>query len=154
MYRAQLLLAENNFPGAIGEYQKLNGVPGAPAELIKRTMSEIWTTYGLRLYADGAIGSAIIAWQNVMALDPNNWLAISCLSTAYFNTGRYLESVELIERLLKDVADPGLRADLNSNLGDAYTRLGEYEKAKLAYRVSYAVDNILNWRALMSLVGY
>jgi membrane-associated protein len=154
MYRAELLLGENNFPAAIGEYQKLTGMAGAPQELIKRQIYEIWTNYGLRLYADGAIGSAITAWQNVLALDPDHWLAISCLSTAYFNSGRYQESIDLIERLLQEVADPGLRADLNSNLGDAYTRLGEYEKAKLAYRVSYTLDNILNWRALMSLVGY
>jgi tetratricopeptide (TPR) repeat protein len=154
IYHAELLLAENNFPAAIGEYQRLDGIAGAPAELIKRRTFEIWTNYGLRLYADGAIGSAVTAWQSVLALDPNRWLAISCLSTAYFNTGRYQESIELIERLLKEVADPGLRADLNSNLGDAYTKLGDYEKAKLAYRVSYTLDNILNWRALMSLVGY
>jgi hypothetical protein len=46
-----------------------------------------------------------------------------------------------------------LRANLNSNMGDAYTRLGDYQHAHLAYRYSYFVDNILNWRALMSLVG-
>ena len=154
IYNAELMLAENNFPAAIAEYQRLDGIPSAPAELIKRRTYEIWTEYGLRLYADGAIGTAITAWESVLALDPNHWLAISCLSTAYFNTGRYQESIDLIERLLKEVADPGLRADLNSNLGDAYTRLGDYEKAKLAYRVSYTLDNILNWRALMSLVGY
>jgi membrane-associated protein len=154
IYNAELMLAENNFPAAIAEYQRLDGIPSAPAELIKRRIYEIWTDYGLRLYADGAIGSAITAWQTVLALNPNHWLAVSCLSTAYFNTGRYQESIDLIERLLKEVADPGLRADLNSNLGDAYTRLGDYEKAKLAYRVSYTLDNILNWRALMSLVGY
>jgi tetratricopeptide (TPR) repeat protein len=154
MYHAELMLAENNFAAAIAEYQKLNGIAGAPGEVIKRRTLEIWTAYGLRLYADGAIGSAIVAWQSVLALNPNYWLAVSCLSTAYFNTGRYQESVDLIERLLKEVADPGLRADLHSNLGDAYTRLGDYQKAKLAYRVSYSIDNILNWRALMSLVGY
>lgn len=154
MYHAELMLAENNFAAAIAEYQKLNGIAGAPGEVIKRRTLEIWTACGLRLYADGAIGSAIIAWQSVLALNPNYWLAVSCLSTAYFNTGRYQESVDLIERLLKEVANPGLRADLHSNLGDAYTRLGDYQKAKLAYRVSYSIDNILNWRALMSLVGY
>jgi membrane-associated protein len=154
MYHAELMVAENNFPAAIAEYQRLKGVAGAPAELIRRRTLEIWTTYGLRLYGDGAVGSAITAWQSALALNPNHWLALSCLSTAYFNTGRYQEAVDLIEGLLKAVADPGLRADLNSNLGDAYTRLGDYEKAKLAYRLSYTLDNILNWRALMSLVGY
>ena len=154
MYHAELMLAENNSAAAIAEYQRLNGVPGAPAELIKRRTLQIWTSYGLRLYAAGAIGSAVTAWQSVLALDPNQWLAISCLSTAYFNTGRYQESIDLIQGLLKELADPGLRADLNSNLGDAYTRLGNYQQAHLAYRLSYTVDNVLNWRALMSLVGY
>jgi predicted Zn-dependent protease len=89
----------------------------------------------------------------VLALAPDQWLAVYCLSTAYFDTGRYQESIDLIEGLLKGLADPQLRANLNSNMGDAYTRLGDYQHAHLAYRYSYFVDNILNWRALMSLVG-
>jgi len=80
-------------------------------------------------------------------------LATYCLATAYFSTGRYQESADLIVGLLKGLADPQLQANLHSSLGDAYTRLGDYQKAKLAYRFSYSIDNVLNWRALMSLVG-
>jgi len=154
MYHAELMVTENNPIVAIGEYQRLRGVPGAPVELIKRRTSDLWTDYGLRLYTAGAVGDAIAAWQNVLALEPDQWLAVSCLATAYFNSGRYEESVDLIERLLSVVQDPSFRADLNSTLGDAYTRLGDYGKAHVAYRVSYQLDNVLNWRALMSLVGY
>jgi hypothetical protein len=153
IYHAELMLSENNFPAAIAEYERLAQTAGTHVGFLKTRTFQIWNTYGIQLYEAGAVGSACRAWQSVLTLDRTQWLAVFCLSTAYFDTGRYQESIELIEGLLKELADPQLRANLNSNMGDAYTRLGQYPKAHLAYRYSYFVDNILNWRALMSLVG-
>jgi hypothetical protein len=153
IYHAELMLAENNYPAAVAEYEKLVETGGEHARFLKARCYEILNNYGTQLYLAGAIGDACRAWQQVLTLKPTQWLAIYCLSTAYFDTGRYQESIDMIEGLLKGLADPELRANLNSNMGDAYTRLGDYQHAHLAYRYSYFVDNILNWRALMSLVG-
>jgi tetratricopeptide (TPR) repeat protein len=152
IYYAELMVSENKYPAAIAEYERLMQTAGHTGFLKTRTFG-IWNIYGMQLYEAGAVGVACGAWQSVLALDRKQWLAIYCLSTAYFNTGRYQESIDLIQGLLKDLADPQLRANLNSNMGDAYTRLGDYQHAHLAYRYSYFVDNILNWRALSSLVG-
>jgi tetratricopeptide (TPR) repeat protein len=153
VYYAELMLAENNYPAAIAEYERLMQTAGAHTGFLKTRTFGIWNAYGTQLYEAGAVGAACAAWQSVLALDRKQWLAVYSLSTAYFDTGRYQESIDLILEMLKDLADPQLRANLNSNMGDAYTRLGDYQHAHLAYRYSYLVDNILNWRALMSLVG-
>jgi tetratricopeptide (TPR) repeat protein len=153
MYHAELLLAEKNYSAAVAEYQSLVLMADAPKELLTLRTYQIWIDYGMQLYAAGALGDAVDAWEHVVVRDRTQWLAIYCVATAYFNTGRYQESVDLILGLLKGLADPQLRANLHSSLGDAYTRLGDYQKAKLAYRFSYSIDNVLNWRALMSLVG-
>jgi tetratricopeptide (TPR) repeat protein len=153
IYHAELMVAENNYPAAVAEYERLVEIGGEHARFLKARCYDILNNYGTQLYLAGAIGDACHAWQEVLTLNPTQWLAIYCLSTAYFDTGRYQESIDMIVGLLKGLADPELRANLNSNLGDAYTRLGDYQHAHLAYRYSYFVDNILNWRALMSLVG-
>jgi len=153
IYHAEQMLSQNNYQAAIAEYERLVETGGEHARFLKSRTFEIMNIYGIQLYSAGAIGNACIAWQRVLELDPTQWLAVYCLSTAYFDTGRYQESIDLIQGLLKELADPQLRANLNSNMGDAYTRLGDYQHAHLAYRYSYFVDNILNWRALMSLVG-
>jgi tetratricopeptide (TPR) repeat protein len=153
MYHAELMVGEKNYPSALAEYERLTRRAGAPVAMLRTREYQLWVSYGMQLYNTGAIGDAEAAWQHVLTRQPTAWLAIYCLSEAYFNTGRYGESVELILGLLKGLADPQLRANLQSNLGDAYTRMGDYQKAKLAYRVSYTIDQILNWRALMSLVG-
>jgi tetratricopeptide (TPR) repeat protein len=153
IYHAELMLTENNYPAAVAEYERLVETGGRPVRFLKARTYEIMNAYGMVLYQAGAIGDACRAWQRVLVLNPTQWLAVYCLSTAYFNTGRYQETIDLIQGLLKGLADPELRANLNSNMGDAYTRLGDYQHAHLAYRYSYFVDNILNWRALMSLVG-
>jgi len=153
MYHAELMLSEKNYTAALAEYERLAQRIDGPAEVLRTRVYQAWIHYGMHLYNAGAIGDAEAAWQHVLARDPTPWLAVYCLSEAYFNTGRYGESVDLILGLLKGLADPELRANLHSNLGDAYTRLGDYQKAKLAYRYSYTLDNILNWRAMMSLVG-
>jgi tetratricopeptide (TPR) repeat protein len=153
IYHAELMLSENNYPAAIAEYQRLLETADELSEFLKRRTFEIWTNYGVQLYQAGAVGVAVTAWQSLLAQDPVQWLAVFCLSTAYFDTGRYQESIDLIQSLLKGLADPQLRANLSSNMGDAYTRLGNFQQARLAYRYSYFIDNALNWRALESLVG-
>jgi tetratricopeptide (TPR) repeat protein len=153
IYHAELMVAEHNFPSAIAEFERLTTSAAYLPRLLRIRTAQVWTDYGLQLYRQGAIGSAASAWQNALAWDPVQWIAALCLSRADFQVGRYQESVDLLEGLMKRLSDFQLRANLHSNLGDAYTRLGELQKARTAYRVSYALDDILNWRALTALVG-
>ena len=47
----------------------------------------------------------------------------------------------------------GLLVRIAANLGDDYTRIGDLAEAKLAYRHSYLIDYVLNWRGLSDMIG-
>ena len=157
IYFAELLVSQNNFSGAVQQLERI--LPKAQQispqleELVRTTEADIWNAYGKELYHQGAIGAAAASWANAFAKDQGQFLAAFCLSRAYFQTGRYQQSVTLIESLIKRVRDPETRANLDSNLGDAYMRLNERALAKLAYRHSYLIDYVLNWRGLSDLIG-
>ena len=46
-----------------------------------------------------------------------------------------------------------LRADAQANIGDSYTRLGQYALAREAYEASRRLDPVANFRILRSLGG-
>jgi tetratricopeptide (TPR) repeat protein len=96
MYHAELLLTEKNYPAAVAEYQRVALMADAPKALLTLRTYQIWIYYGMQLYAAGALGDAVNAWEHVLVRNPTQWLADYCLATAYFSTGRYQESVDLI----------------------------------------------------------
>jgi predicted Zn-dependent protease len=99
------------------------------------------------------VGEAGAAWENAWAKDQGQWLAAFALCRAYFETGHYQKIVDFILPLLKRVRDPETQANFLADLGDAYMRLDEVALAKLAYRRSYLLDYVLNWRALSDVIG-
>jgi tetratricopeptide (TPR) repeat protein len=157
IFYGELLASQGNFSGAIHEYQ--NVVP--KAEQVSRTLGELvatreadlWTAFGQQLYASGGVGEAGAAWENAWAKDQGQWLASFALCRAYFETGHYQKIVDFIPPLLKRVRDPETQANFLADLGDAYMRLDEVPLAKLAYRRSYLLDYVLNWRALSDVIG-
>jgi tetratricopeptide (TPR) repeat protein len=157
IFFAELMVSQNNLTGAIQQFEKLHPraeqVSRTLADLVRTREADIWTAYGQQLYAQGAVGAAAPAWENALAKDQSRWLAGFCLSRAYFETGRYQQSVALIQGMIKRVRDPETRANLESNLGDAYMRLNEVALAHLAYRRSYLIDYVLNLRGLSDLIG-
>lgn len=157
IFFAGLMASQNNFASAIQQLQRLapraQQVSAQLSDLIRTTEADTWTTFGQWLYGQGAIGAAAQAWESALTKDEAQWLAGFCLSRADFETGRYQQSVAVIQSLIKRVRDPETRADLDANLGDDYTRLNELALAHLAYRHSYLIDYVLNWRGLSDLVG-
>jgi hypothetical protein len=67
--------------------------------------------------------------------------------------GHYQQSADMIKPLLKQCADAQMLADLYSNQGDSYMKLGQFGDAHFAYWNSNQYDQMLNWRALTALVG-
>jgi tetratricopeptide (TPR) repeat protein len=157
IFFAELMVSQNNLTGAVQQYERL--IPRAEkisaqlADVVKTREADIWTLLGKELYAHAAIGAAVQAWENAVAKDQSQWLATFGLCRGYFETGRYQRSVDWITSVIKRVRDPETRANLESNLGDAYTRLDELALAHLAYRRSYLIDYVLNWRGLSDLIG-
>ena len=157
IFFAELWASQKNYLSAIVALQEAakNAEHVSPdlADFVRKREADFWTRFGGSLYETGGIGAAVPAWEKALAKDDTQWVAGFCLSRAYFETGRYSQSVALIQRLIKGLRDPEIRADLDSTLGDDYTRLNEFSLAKLAYRHSYLIDTVLNWRALTDLIG-
>lgn len=157
IFYGESMASQGNLSGAIHEYQ--NVVPKAEqvsrrlGELVATREADLWTAFGQQLYATGAAGEAGAAWENAWAKDQGQWLAAFALCRAYFETGHYQKIVDFIPPLLKRVRDPETQANFLADLGDAYMRLDEVPLAHLAYRRSYLLDYVLNWRALSDVIG-
>ncbi|HTY57151.1 MAG TPA: hypothetical protein VMB26_18225 [Candidatus Binataceae bacterium] len=153
IYRAELLVAQGDYPSAIAEYHQVSATHDNYRNWMRVRESELWTSYGQNLLGAGATGSAVAAFENARALDPDNWLAALCLSRGYFLVGRYQQTSDLALRLLDSTSDPQLRADLYCDYGDAQTRLGNLGAAHIAYRRAWTLDEKLARRTLTALVG-
>lgn len=152
-YHSQLLFSQKSYLPAIQELERLLPKAGSQTKLVHDLLADRWTAFGTALYAEGAVAAAVPAWQKALRHDPSSWLAGFCLSRAYFEVGRYQDSIDLILPMTKVVRDPEFRSALDTNLGDDYTRIGDLAEAKLAYRHSYLIDYVLNWRGLSDMIG-
>jgi hypothetical protein len=152
IYRAEALLDQGRSSDAIGQYEKLESSEGSLAALARSRAAAIWTNLGLQLYAIGSFGGAVQAWQQALAQVPSHWLAAFLLTRGYFVIGRYAEATELAKGFLNS-SDPVFVANLYSNLGDAYTRAGDFAGGHVAYGSSYTSDYVYNRRGIASLVG-
>ncbi|MBV8358405.1 MAG: hypothetical protein JO189_10775, partial [Deltaproteobacteria bacterium] len=140
------------FRAAIGIYDKL-AENGRICALARMRAVELMTEYGAQLFATGAFGSAVYAWQQALARDPDMWLAKFYLSRGYLAVGDYEKATHEARGLLENTSDPVLRSVLFIDLGDAYTELGDLKSAHLAYYKSYILNYDVNQRGLASLIG-
>ncbi len=126
---------------------------GPFAVALRTRVADLLSRHGRSLHAYGAYGAAISEFQAAQIYDPEALLPGYYLSRAYYLIGDYRQTIALSERLVLHAGDPVFRANLLSNIGDAYTKLGAFEDAKIAYRKSYSLDYSLNLRALSALNG-
>jgi hypothetical protein len=153
IYHAESLVSQNDYPSAIAEYRQLWASNQDSPRWVRARESELWTTYGQNLLNTGATGAAVAAFESALSVDPNNWLAALCLSRGYYLSGRYQQTIDLSNRLLEQLSDPQIRANLLCDVGDAQTRLGNLAAAHIAYRRAWTIDEKLARRTLTSLVG-
>lgn len=154
IYHAGLPSTQIDMAKAIAEMSALIPRASQPlARVLRNRVAELYTQYARTLHASGAYGKAITACEAAQRLDPQAFLPAYYLSREYFLLADYPQSIDLTQKSLRRVADPVLRANLYGNLGDAYTKLGQFQEAKLAYRASYKWDYLLNLRGLSALTG-
>jgi tetratricopeptide (TPR) repeat protein len=153
VFDSERLFAQGDFQEAIARLEKVIPNAGNLAQVLREREAEMWAEYGLVLYNQHAIAAAIPTWETALARDPSRRLAAYCLARAYFAVGRYQESLTLTQRVIGAIRDPVMHAQLLSDLGDAYTRLGQLAPAHVAYRQSFLLDYVYNWRGLSGTVG-
>lgn len=154
VYHAQLASTQMDLPLAVAELRSARAVAGGTtAEVIRKRESELYTLYARALHSLSAYGAAVTASRNALECDPSSLLPAYYLAREAYLIGQYSEAAAISDHLLLRVDDPTIRANLFANIGDAYTQLGDYAGAKLAYRSSYQFDYVLNLRALSALNG-
>ncbi len=153
IYKAEFYFEQGKRPETIAEYEAMLATPGPLNPVMQDRVVQLWADYGLSFYETGAFSSAVNAWRRALAYDPDNWLCVFYLTRGYFAVGRYQEAVNVANNCLNQVVDPEFIGNLYSNLGDAQTRLANFGPAHLSYILGYTVDYVLNWRAIVSLVG-
>jgi len=153
VYKVETYVLAQDLPSATATIETLLPKAGALTPTLRKWHGDLCTLLGMDLYRKDAVGDATLLWESALKDDADQWLARFCLSRAYYDLGRYQDSLNLITPMLAQCADPLLLADLYSNQGDSLMKLGKFGEAHLAYRNSYQYDSVLNWRALTALVG-
>jgi tetratricopeptide (TPR) repeat protein len=128
---------------------------GPLAEAVRRESAKTRIALGLALYQAGGIGGAVTSWQLALADDPTQEVYIlPYLARGYFDLSRYEAALQMVNRLIKIMADHGsMVADVYSLGGDCYAKLGRDADARRYYNRSYAADFILNYWAMSRLAG-
>jgi tetratricopeptide (TPR) repeat protein len=154
IYQAEFDLEQGKLPEAIANYEAMLATSGPLHAVVQDRVAQLLADYGLSFYEMGAFSSAVNVWRRALAYDPNNWLCVFYLTRGYFAIGRYEEAVNVANNCLKQVVDPEFIGNLYSNLGDAQMRLADFGRAHRSYILGYNIDYVLNWRAIVSLIGY
>jgi tetratricopeptide (TPR) repeat protein len=152
--RAVELRNANEYEAAIFEFSRAVEAGGALAETAQREAVATRMSFGLALYRENGIGSAVTNWESVLAEDPSLIYVLPYLARGYYDLGRYRAGIDTAQRLAKLIKDHNFAlANAYSLAGDCYAKLGNDAEARRYYSLSLSVDPILNYWALTGLAG-
>ncbi|MBY0510764.1 MAG: tetratricopeptide repeat protein [Rhodospirillaceae bacterium] len=121
--------------------------PSSPSAASKASIAETAIAMGRHYHARGQIKQAEACYRQVLALEQDNFDALHLLGVVAFQTGHFEEAIKLIKRALRGNAqDPSMFV----NLGLAYRRTNDDEKATAAYETALSIDPDF-WDALYNL---
>ena len=98
-------------------------------------------------------GEAVAAWQRAMSLADRQYLAQFGAARGEHLLADYPRAVESNLALIQFFKNPLVLANVHSNLGDAYMKLGQSDEARRHYATAQRLDNDRNFRAYNSLAG-
>jgi hypothetical protein len=145
---------ERNPEAAIAAYLLAASEASAPLqEIIHKRIGWTYVSIGLAQYRDGNIGSASGWWEVALTSDPAQVQAAYFLVKAYFEQGRYEQSIAMGRFLLLRSRNRLLNANVQASVGDGYWKLNNFTKARAAYEASMILDWFANFRIWKSLGG-
>jgi tetratricopeptide (TPR) repeat protein len=160
LYSAQLIFDESQGVGstwrlaaAIVTLDHVAQTGGPIAESARISSIDMRLLYGLRLFQDGAFGSAVSVWNAVLEREPDNWLAAYYLTWGDPTINGYRHLAKLAERFLAQCVDPLTIGIFYNSLGDSQIELGDLDAARASYYASYKRDYIRNRNAISALIG-
>jgi hypothetical protein len=145
---------ERHPEAAIAEYLlAVREASGPLADILHQRLAWAYVQMGIVQYRREESGVAVGWWEKALSEDPAQLQAAYFLSRAYFDQGRYEQSVAMGQFLIARAQNPLLKADVQSNIGDCYWKLKDFPKARLAYEASMKLDTYANFRIFKSLGG-
>ena len=132
--KAFALVQADRLDLAAMEYEKVAEVSGAPEDWrITGDLFYDWMSHEQDAGRRAQIaGSAVSAYENVLALEPDNLGVRTDLATAYLNTGSPMQGVTEIKRVL---AADSTHLDANFNYGLMLWRIGRMEQAAAQFEL-------------------
>jgi tetratricopeptide (TPR) repeat protein len=154
MYHAEMASTRVDTSKSVAELVALIPRTSEPlTSVVRKRAAELLAQDAQAQHRRAAYGTVIAECEKALQLNPRSLIAAYYLSRDYYLLGVNQQAIDTTQAILKRVDDPVVRANLFSNLGDAYTKNNAFAEAKLAYRQSYTLDYIINLRALSALAG-
>jgi predicted negative regulator of RcsB-dependent stress response len=153
-YRGDFYSQQGDWEAAVVAYRLATRDASRPlAEIIEKRMARTYVTMGLAQYRKENIGHAVALWEKALTFDQEQLLTTYFLTKAYFDQGRYEQSIAMGRLLLARSWNQLVNANVHANIGDDYWRLQDYSSARNAYQTSLQLDPFANFRIIKSLGG-
>jgi tetratricopeptide (TPR) repeat protein len=141
------------FEPAIFELNQAANVRGELGLTARREAARAQLQFGLALYRAGAIGSAVVNWEESLAKNPVQIQPLVFLARGNYDVGRYQEALQANKKVIDSVGLTSVLVNAYSLAGDCYTKVGDDDDARHYYTLSIKLDNDINFWATTGLVG-
>jgi tetratricopeptide (TPR) repeat protein len=141
------------FEPAIFELNQATNFGGELGRTARREAARTQLEFGLALYRAGAIGSAVVNWEQSLASNPGQIQVLVFLARGNYDLARYQEALQATNKVIDSVCLTTVLANAYSLGGDCYTKLGDDVSARRYYARSIRLDNDINLWAIAGLVG-
>jgi tetratricopeptide (TPR) repeat protein len=145
---------QGDVAAALAEYLSVAQEASGPLQtVVRKRIAWTYIQMGSTQYRHGEVGPAVGRWEKALAFDSTQIQAAYFLCRAYFDQGRYHQSIDLGQSLLPRIHNQLLKANIQANLGDSYWKLNDFKRARQAYEASMRLDSLTNYRIFKSLGG-
>jgi hypothetical protein len=141
------------FEPAIFELNQATNFGGELGRTARREAARTQLEFGLALYGAGAIGSAVVNWEQSLASNPGQIQVLVFLARGNYDLARYQEALQATNKVIDSVCLTTVLANAYSLGGDCYTKLGDDVSARGYYTRSIRLDNDINLWAIAGLAG-
>ena len=141
------------FEPAIFELEQAADIAGELGLTARREAAAVQAQFGLALYRAGAIGSAVVNWEQSLVKNPVQVQVLVFLASGNYDIAHYQEALQAGKKAIDSVGLTSVLVNTYSLAGDCYTRLGDDDSARQYYSKSIKLDNDINLWAITGLAG-
>lgn len=98
-------------------------------------------------------GTAQAYLGKAVEITPDNFSAHYILAKVLYDISQFEQAIAVNKYILQISMNPMLNANVNANIGDCYSKLGEYNRAREFYEIALELDRYANFRVFEDLGG-